>query len=219
MKLASYNIRKAVGLDWRRDPARIVAVLAEIGADIVALQEADKRLGPRPGVLSEELIAEAGYHFAEMGGSAVSHGWHGNAILLRAGLHAEKTTRIPLPALEPRGAVSARLDSGLTVIGAHLSLAPKIRLSQIRRLTRRMTESGRPAILAGDFNEWRELSLPGVEILNPGKSFHAARPMMALDRFVLAGGVRAERAYVHGSALARRASDHLPVVLDFEVSA
>lgn len=216
MKLASYNIRKAVGLDWRRDPARIVAVLSEIDADIVALQEADKRLGARPGVLSEELIAEAGYHFAQIGGSAVSHGWHGNAILLRTGLHAEKTVRIPLPALEPRGAVSVRLESGLMVIGAHLSLAPTTRLNQIRRLARRMSESGRPAILAGDFNEWRDLSLPGVEILNPGKSFHAARPMMALDRFVLAGGVHAKRAYVHTSTLARRASDHLPVVLEFE---
>jgi endonuclease/exonuclease/phosphatase family metal-dependent hydrolase len=39
--VASYNIRKAVGLDRRRDPGRIIAILAEIDADIVALQEAD----------------------------------------------------------------------------------------------------------------------------------------------------------------------------------
>lgn len=51
MRVASYNIRKAVGLDWRRDPDRIVDVLAEINADIIVLQEADRRVGTRAGVL------------------------------------------------------------------------------------------------------------------------------------------------------------------------
>ena len=51
MRIASYNIRKAVGLDWRRDPDRIVDVLAEIDADVVVLQEADRRIGARAGVL------------------------------------------------------------------------------------------------------------------------------------------------------------------------
>ena len=47
LKVASYNIRKAVGLDWRRRPARVLDVLNEIGADIVALQEVDRRFGSR----------------------------------------------------------------------------------------------------------------------------------------------------------------------------
>ncbi|MEL7014297.1 MAG: endonuclease/exonuclease/phosphatase family protein, partial [Pseudomonadota bacterium] len=49
MRVTSYNIRKAVGLDWRRDAGRIVDVLGEIDADVVVLQEADKRLGARAG--------------------------------------------------------------------------------------------------------------------------------------------------------------------------
>lgn len=51
IRVASYNIRKAVGLDWRRDTHRIADVLAEVDADVIALQEADKRLGARAGVL------------------------------------------------------------------------------------------------------------------------------------------------------------------------
>ena len=39
--LASYNMHKAVGLDGKRDPHRVLKVLQEIDADIVALQEAD----------------------------------------------------------------------------------------------------------------------------------------------------------------------------------
>ena len=42
MRIASYNIRKAVGLDWRRDAIRILDVLEEINADVVVLQEADR---------------------------------------------------------------------------------------------------------------------------------------------------------------------------------
>lgn len=57
-RIASYNIRRAIGLDWRRDGARIVHGLAEIGADIVVLQEADKRLGARPGVLPMEMLSD-----------------------------------------------------------------------------------------------------------------------------------------------------------------
>ena len=50
-RLVGAKVRKAVGLDWRRDPRRIIRVLEALDADIVALQEADKRLGSRPAVL------------------------------------------------------------------------------------------------------------------------------------------------------------------------
>ena len=51
MRIVSYNIRKAVGLDRRRDPERILAILREVDADIVVLQEADRRLGRRSAAL------------------------------------------------------------------------------------------------------------------------------------------------------------------------
>ena len=51
LRVTSYNIRKAVGTDRRRDPARILRVIAETGAEIVLLQEADLRLPPRRPVL------------------------------------------------------------------------------------------------------------------------------------------------------------------------
>jgi Metal-dependent hydrolase len=37
LRVASYNIRKCVGLDWRRQPDRVLAVLAEIEADFISL--------------------------------------------------------------------------------------------------------------------------------------------------------------------------------------
>jgi len=58
VRIASYNIRKAVGTDRRRDPARILKVLNRIEADVVMLQEADLRLGPRPAAIPRFLISQ-----------------------------------------------------------------------------------------------------------------------------------------------------------------
>jgi len=56
IKVASYNIRKAIGTDRRRSPDRIIEVLNEVGADLVALQEADRRFGKRTAVLSDFML-------------------------------------------------------------------------------------------------------------------------------------------------------------------
>ena len=54
--IASYNIHKCVGTDNRFDPGRTTEVISEIGADIIALQEADQRFGERAGLLDLERL-------------------------------------------------------------------------------------------------------------------------------------------------------------------
>jgi endonuclease/exonuclease/phosphatase family metal-dependent hydrolase len=39
IRVASYNIHKCRGLDRRTDPERIAKIIAELDADVVALQE------------------------------------------------------------------------------------------------------------------------------------------------------------------------------------
>ena len=75
LRLASYNIRKAVGLDWKRKPERVLAVLDEIGADVVVLQEADKRLGNRPAAITFGLLASHGVYDHLDHGPGPSLGW------------------------------------------------------------------------------------------------------------------------------------------------
>ena len=60
--VASYNMRKAIGTDRRRRPDRVLHVLQEIDADVVALQEADKRMGGRGSAVPHELIDEHGLY-------------------------------------------------------------------------------------------------------------------------------------------------------------
>lgn len=223
MRVASYNIRKAVGLDWKRAPDRIMDVLAEIDADVIVLQEADKRVGTRAGVLPlDAMRRDLGYELAPLATRPQSHGWHGNAIFHRmTGVTAAGTTRLPLPSLEPRGAVSLRLaEPGLDVIGVHLGLARRTRLRQVAALSHHLKTAPGPVLIAGDFNAWGsdpriiETLGPGCELVAPGLSFHASRPLAALDRFVLAGGARHVSSHVHQSELAVRASDHLPIVIE-----
>jgi endonuclease/exonuclease/phosphatase family metal-dependent hydrolase len=226
MRIASYNIRKAVGLDWRRDADRIARVLEEIDADVVILQEADKRFGDRAGVLPIDALRERlGYRPVDLATRPESHGWHGNLILYRdQSLVLTGSARIALPSLEPRGAISARFGApGLEVIGVHLALGRGMRMRQLSALGHHVASADHPVLIAGDFNAWRrDPAITGLlgntcRMIMPGNSFHAARPSAPLDRFVLKGDVREASAHVHATDLAARASDHLPVVLDLEM--
>lgn len=219
LRLASYNIRKAVGLDWRRDPDRVMRVIGTLGADVVALQEADRRAQPRHAALPEEMLEErTGLRPVEVARSRVSLGWHGNALLVRPGIEVVEVGHIPLPGIEPRGAVRTLLETPIgriSVFATHLGLRRGCRRQQFRLLSEHAADTPSPVIL-GDFNEWSQWRpleglAPHFHIVKPGHSFHASRPVASLDRFALGPGLGCVDAGVETDGEARRASDHLPV--------
>lgn len=226
IRIASYNIRKARGLDQKRRPTRTLQVINSLNADIVVLQEADRRLGQRPSALPREMIeVETDFDLVEISRNSVSIGWHGNAILVRKGLDVRHVEPLELPGFEPRGAVRmhVNLGAGLTVVAAHLGLRRRDRQAQLAVLNR-VTEGDIHCVIAGDFNEWS--ATKGFEPLaarfkthSPGRSFHARRPIAALDRFALSHGVKLTDAGVDQSPLARIASDHLPIWSEIAVPA
>ncbi len=224
MKFLTYNIRKAIGLDRRRDPHRVMEVINHSGADVVVLQEADRRLGPRPAALPARLIEEESDYTPPVPlappNGGVSLGSHGNAILVRKGTDVALPKRIELPGFEPRGAVSVEVAGQLRVIGTHLGgLMRRHRVRQLSALSAVLDDHPMPtAMLGGDFNEW-SAAQGGFEALHddftlhaPGRSFHAARPpMAALDRVALSSALELRDAGVIETQLSRVASDHLPV--------
>lgn len=227
MRIASYNIRKSVGLDWKRKPERILQVLREISADIVLLQEVDKRAGARQGTLPNPIDPDGlRYSYVDISERPLSVGWHGNAILFGPSVELLESERIPLPAFEPRGAVSALFTNAqgkkFRVIGAHLGLQRAIRTKQAQALCAYMlqTPDNVPCILAGDFNEWRlhgaacKVFETQFSLITPGPSFHTSRPTLPLDRFVVSRDIADYKAQVFTSETTRRASDHLPILLD-----
>jgi endonuclease/exonuclease/phosphatase family metal-dependent hydrolase len=220
--VASWNIHKGVGTDRRRDLARTAAVIAQIGPDIMALQEADTRFGTRRGLLDLEALARDHGLLAVPGpGTGPAHGWHGNMLLLREA-EVEAVHRIALPGFEPRGALIADLrhkGHALRVIAAHLGLLPASRAAQTRHLMELLSDMpARPALLMGDLNEWRSRRGKALGHLDRHfatsvavPSFPARFPVVALDRMMATAPARLSQGAVHDTPLARRASDHLPI--------
>jgi endonuclease/exonuclease/phosphatase family metal-dependent hydrolase len=173
-------MHKAVGLDGRRDPHRVLRVLQEIDADVVALQEADRRVGGRASTVPHALIDSHGMykpvHFGVRHKRTLEGvrkhadrllkvdtrniGWHGNAILVKHHVGVLDCAALDLPTLEPRGAVIAELligDKPLRVVGMHLDLSGLWRRRQMRAIIEAIQR--RPhkmaTVLMGDTNEWR----------------------------------------------------------------
>ncbi|MEY4161165.1 MAG: hypothetical protein RLZZ136_1786 [Pseudomonadota bacterium] len=220
---ASYNIHKAVGRNRRRDPDRILSVLREIDADVIALQEADRRFGARASVLPRQTIDDhTPWTPVPLAQRPESLGWHGNALLIRRGILITDSGPVPIPMLEPRGAVFAELEQAgqpFRVVGMHLDLSGLRRRHQIRAVLQFIAKRSLhcPTVLMGDFNQWtraqgamREFDA-GWQVLSPGRSFPAQQPIAALDRIVVSADWHCGKAGVHHSLLATQASDHLPI--------
>lgn len=229
--VASYNIHKCVGVDGRFAPGRIMAVLREIDADLVALQEVDQRFGDRAGLLDLHAVErECGLRPVDVSGTRASHGWRGNLVLIRNG-GVESVNQLALPGAEPRGALVVDLSLAgrkLRVIAAHLGLLRRSRASQIRALLAAAdAPDGRPVLLMGDLNEWRLGPRSSLQALAPRfgpmnssvASFPSRFPVWSLDRILTAPESLVARITVHDTALAHVASDHLPLKAQLHFSA
>ena len=223
LRIATYNIRKALGTDRRRDPERVMRVIAELGADILCLQEADKRLPPRPPALERALLEErTGLRPVEYDHGRDSLGWHGNAILIGPDIEVTDRVHHDFPGLEPRGMVEAVLERDgipFRVFGVHLALMRAVRKRQVRHLLDRAGDADLPTLIAGDFNE-RSLGeglgslARHYRILTGGPTYHSRRPVFGLDRIAISDHFDAGEIGAVMTEDRRLASDHLPLLAE-----
>lgn len=220
MILATYNIHRCKGGDGRSDPDRIVEVLREIKADIIALQEVESQTSAGFDMLG--YLARA-MGMASIAGPTLERGTghYGNAILTRFNIIERRSTDLSVPGREPRGAIEALFDCErhpFSVVATHLGLRPYERRAQVQRLLKIFQpELQGPAALLGDINEWylwgrplRWLHLYFKETPSP-RTFPARWPLFALDRIWVRPRAALRHLAVHDSPLARLASDHLPL--------
>ena len=233
LRVATYNIHSCVGTDGRHDPERVAAVLDELDADAVGLQEVAARPDRTPvdqfaylaratgmAPIAQPLVFEGGGHY-------------GNMLLSRLGPLAARRLDLSQPAREPRGAIEARLDLGggrrLRFVTTHLGLSAAERARQVARLLDVLDHEPHDGetVMAGDFNEWSPLSPRlrrirrwfGAAVARRPPTFPARLPVLALDRIWSSPGLPIIRLAAHRSELARRASDHLPVIADLRLAA
>jgi endonuclease/exonuclease/phosphatase family metal-dependent hydrolase len=221
--IASYNVHRCVGTDRVFDPDRVATVIAEIGADIIALQEADRRFGDREGLLDLAALERAsGLLPVPLAGLSRSHGWHGNLLLFRDGT-VRDVHRMSLPGVEPRGALVVDMDLAggpLRIVTAHLGLLRRSRAQQALAILEAVSaRSLTPTLILGDLNEWRLGPRSSLLNFDPGfgpvaaalPSFPSRFPLFALDRILASPQALISGIEVHETPLARIASDHLPV--------
>lgn len=227
LTVATWNIHGAIGADGRYAPARIVDVLREVDADIVALQEVASEQAHEN--FLRDLERETGFHVAA-GLLRQRHGDDfGNALLSRYPVQSVEHLDLTVDHYEPRGAIDVCINVGialpLRVIATHLGLRPGERREQVRRIISAFErDSPHPTLLMGDLNEWflwgrplRWLHAHFRNIPPAPPTFPARRPVFALDRIWVSPSGGVTRLARHSSSLARVASDHLPLVADIVV--
>jgi endonuclease/exonuclease/phosphatase family metal-dependent hydrolase len=222
--VASYNIHKGLGLDRQTDLGRTAAVLGELDADVIALQEVfepqAEELAKR---LSREVHMGVAMEWPEIGP-------YGNALLSLLPVEGAERFDLTCPPRCPRAGmrIDVRAPGGamLHVFNVHFGLSLRERASQARQLVREHLRAAPwegPRILTGDFNEW----LPGGAVWRVlrrvltttrllRRTHPAPLPIFPLDRVFWERGMRAQ-VHVHRSRLARVTSDHLPLVARFSL--
>jgi endonuclease/exonuclease/phosphatase family metal-dependent hydrolase len=243
LRLLSYNIHRAIGVDRRFRPERIVSIVDNYKADIVLLQEVDEG-APRSRELdlAHELARDLGFPYHAVGHNVtLRKGRYGNATLSRFPILSERNIDLTIDLWKRRGCQHTAIALGpegrqarkLDVFNLHLGLSAGQRARQMEILARsgEMTALSPEAacVVGGDFNDWRSLLVP---FITEGMNFRSAtdsstgRPLLTypsffprgpLDRIFYRGPVHLVSASRCRLRLSRLASDHLPIVADFEI--
>ena len=241
-RIMTYNVHRCVGVDGKLDVGRVAAVIAQCRPDIVALQELDVCRARTGTVDQAHAIAHRlGMAFHFHAAVQVQEERYGDAILTTAPLRLIKAAALPgsssIRALEPRGALWLELEiegRRLQVLNTHLGLVPHEQRAQASALVGAdwIGGGGRrdPMILLGDFNAtpyastYRTLArtLKDARQLCPAarasRTFPSRFPMLAIDHVFVSKGIRIIQVEAFAAPLARSASDHLPLVVDFSFS-
>lgn len=240
-RLMTYNVHRCVGVDRRLDVDRVAAVIAEHEPDIVCLQELDvgrARTGfvDQAHSIADKLSMTFHFHAAMQ----VEAELYGDAILTHLPERLVRSGPLPtvrgVPGLEPRGALWAAVDLGgttLNVINTHLGLVPREQRLQAAALVGEQwlghPDCVGPTLLTGDFNAtsvtrpYQNLVRHFVDCqrqlgLKPTvKTFPSSFPAIRIDHCFVSPEIRITAVKAPFSPLARMASDHLPLIVDFEI--
>ena len=237
MRLLTYNIHKGIGgRDLRYRLERICQVIEEQEPDVVCLQEVAWHARrtchhDQPQILARHLDAHDACFQINV---RYRQGGYGNLLLSHWPLRQKHHLSLRLDRRKPRGAQLVVVDTPrgeLFLTNWHLGLSESERHWQARHLLRHpvfRASAHLPTLIAGDFNDWRDTLARGPfaehafdQVTGPPsrfRSFPAYMPLLSLDKMFHRGGISIHAAHLVRTPLSRRASDHLPLVVDFELA-
>jgi endonuclease/exonuclease/phosphatase family metal-dependent hydrolase len=218
----SYNIHQCVGLDGRRDPARVAQIIKESGADVIGLQEVHSESGGLAESHQMDYLTEATGFQAVAGPTLVQeNSRYGNVLLTSRKILSIHWLDLSFRSREPRGAIDADLDiqgEAVRVIVTHLGLHPRERRIQVKQLLTALAEERtRCVVLLSDINEWLPVYHPlrwldaRLGRTKPLRTFPSFFPLLALDRIWVSPQPALVSLSIYDTPLTRIASDHLPL--------
>ena len=190
LRVLTYNIHHAEGLDRRLDVARVAAVIQRLQPDLVALQEVDIGTVRAGGIDELGEIARRTFMNAEFGKTIdYDGGAYGVAVLSRWPIGGANTVPLPgAPDREPRAALTVNVKPGgrgplLQFTSTHLDQGreSEIRLAQATALNQLVAASTGPSILAGDMNARRDTD--AMQTIESSWTNTAAVDSVPLDGF------------------------------------
>ncbi|THK36085.1 endonuclease/exonuclease/phosphatase family protein [Ensifer sp. MPMI2T] len=236
IRFLTYNVHSCFGTDRKLDPARIAAVISECRPDIIALQEVDVGRARSGGIDQAHMIAahlqmEAQFHPA----LHLKDEKYGDAVLTALPMRLVKAGALPSIG-ESRGALWVEVDLAdinLQIVVTHLGLRGSDRVRQATTLLGPGWLGGidhreAPVVLAGDLNATprsaayklvaRQLRDAQLQTdAKPRPTFPSRLPLLRIDHVFVGEEIDVARCEVHNTALARVASDHLPLVAELEI--
>ena len=233
MRLLSWNIHKGIGgRDRRYSLRRVIDCIEHEQPDIICLQEVDRHVGrsdhdDQPRLLARYFRFESVFHPMH----AVGRGGYGNLVLSRFPVVSRHRISLRQGSKKARGAQLLVLDTPqghLHLVNTHLGLAEAERRWQVERLLGHnlfRSADPLPSLIVGDFNDWRNALAAAVfqvsgfrQLTAPPsrfRSFPAWLAMGSLDKAFVRGAFVNPRGRIVRTSLAREASDHLPLVVEF----
>jgi endonuclease/exonuclease/phosphatase family metal-dependent hydrolase len=236
LRVVTYNVHRCRGLDGRTRPARIVEVLREVDADVIALQEVVSRPDGGPEKDQARYIADTlGVSYLLGENRKLRGAAYGNVVLSRLPMRVVKNHDLSVEGYERRGCLHIDVsvdDAVVHVFNVHLGTDFLERRHQGRRLAdveiiRQAGLTG-PRLLLGDFNEWtpglttRLLGshLKSVDIgkhLRRRRTYPGVLPFMHLDHIYHDDTLDLQALKLHRTRKALVASDHLPLIAEFRI--
>jgi len=244
-RVMTYNVHGCVGVDGKLDVGRIAAVIGQARPDIVALQELDVGRARSGGIDQAHAIAtRLGMNVYFNAALSVEEERYGDAILTALPHRLIKSGPLPTPPrlrrLEPRGALWVQIETAsgpVQVINTHLGLVPQEQKTQVAALLGQdwlgHPDCRDPTVLLGDFNatsryaayralaqRLRDVQRAADGGKRPGRvvrTFPSRLPVLRIDHVFVSPGLEATSVFASDTALARAASDHLPLVVDLAI--
>ncbi|MEL7497500.1 MAG: endonuclease/exonuclease/phosphatase family protein [Planctomycetota bacterium] len=231
LRVATYNIRHGAGTDGKLDLSRTGAVIKNLRADVIGLQEVDCKVRRSKNVDQPEFLAKQTGMNASFGSFMdYDGGQYGMAILSRFPIIRKQEVRLP-DGNEPRIALACEIqlpnDQTIMAVNVHFDWVKndQFRFSQATVLAEYLEQLDTPYILLGDFNDTADSRT--VQLLAKNKrhnrqpqmnrsTFPSTDPKTEID-FLLASPLLSWKLAHYTPLDAAKTSDHRPVLAIFDL--